>query len=202
MLVLLGTAAAGLRLLPHGEEVPLSQPLADFPLVVGEWHGQDLPIEPRLIEAARVDGYLSRSYADGDGERLILYVGYYRSQRTGQTIHSPKNCLPGAGWQPVRAGRAELAFPSGEKASVNLYIIEKGLERWLVLYWYQSHGRIIASEYWGKIYMVVDAIRLNRTDSALVRVMTPLGEQPEIAERKAIALAERVAALLRDWLPA
>ncbi len=92
--------------------------------------------------------------------------------------------------------------PAGRQpATVNLYIIQKGLEKQIVLYWYQSHGRIIASEYWGKIYMVVDAIRLNRTDSALVRVSTPIGNDEAAARQKLIVFANQVLPRLDEAIP-
>ena len=95
-----------------------------------------------------------------------LYIGYFRTQRTGATIHSPKNCLPGAGWQPVVSETYQLSLDDGRKVPINLYVIRKDLDQEIVLYWYQSHGRVVASEYWGKFYMVYDAMRLNRTDAA------------------------------------
>ena len=127
-----------------------------------------------------VDDYTNRSYFAPDGRRLGLYIGYHSSQRQGDTIHSPLNCLPGAGWMPTRAGPSHVDVHGTRRQAataqieVNRVVIERGLDRQLVLYWYQSHGRVVASEYWGKIYTVVDAIRLNRTDAALVRVIVPV----------------------------
>ena len=108
-----------------------------------------------------------------------LYVGYHDSQRQGDTIHSPLNCLPGAGWQPLEQGRITVSVRDHGTArpapiEVNRVVIGKGLDRQLVLYWYQSHRRVVASEYWGKVYTVLDAMRYNRTDAAMVRVITPV----------------------------
>ena len=102
--------------------------------------------------------------------------GYWRSQRQGDTMHSPQNCLPGAGWEPVKQSLLTIADPRNpsDHITVNRYLIQKGLTRQLVLYWYQGRGRIVGSEYWSKIYLVVDAARRNRTDAAIVRVVVPV----------------------------
>ena len=170
--------------------MPLSEPLAMFPEVLGGWQGQDLPLEPRIIKGLRVDDHLNRVYEKASGEQLGIYVGYYKSQRSGVTIHSPKNCLPGVGWQPVKAGYAELSQPGGRRVLVNMYEIQKGLEQQIVLYWYESHGRITASEYRAKLFMVWDAIRLNRSDAALIRVTTPINQDPNGARRRVLAFAQ------------
>jgi EpsI family protein len=198
--VLVG-ATALLHVVSHGEAVPLARPLARFPSALGTWHGRDLPLEPRIVAAVGVDDYLSRVYQGPDLAPLFLYIGYYKSQRSGKLIHSPKNCLPAAGWEPVRAGRANLVLPDGRSAPVNMYMIENGLERQEVVYWYHSHGRIIASEYWAKIYMVLDALRLNRTDGALVRIATPVGRDEPKARERSLEFAAQLVGRLQDSMP-
>lgn len=199
--VLLG-ASIGLRHLSHGESVPLAEPLSKFPVQIENWHAREVPIEPRIIQALGVTDHVNRLYEAPGNSSIYLYVGYYKSQRTGQLIHSPKNCLPGAGWEPVSVGSVELMGPKGNRISVNRYVIQNGLQRQLVLYWYQSHGRIIASEYWGKIYMVLDSIRLNRTDAALVRISTPITGRDEYASgKRAIAFAEEFITKSEGVLP-
>jgi EpsI family protein len=145
---------------------------------------------------------------------LGLYIGYYQSQREGDSMHSPLNCLPGAGWLPVSSGRlaipvqapADSASAAAGTIEVNRYVVQKGGETMLVLYWYQSHGRVIASEYWGKIYMVLDAIRTNRTDAALVRVIVPMGSSGASSEQQAERLGsdfvKTIFPLLGQHLPA
>jgi EpsI family protein len=197
---LLSTALLISPLLPGGEKAPTSKPLALFPPVIGSWQGRDVPLEPRIVESLALDDHLNRLYESNSGEELILYVGYYRSQRSGAAIHSPKNCLPGAGWQPISSGHVYLTMPDGERAPVNLYQVQKGINRQIVLYWYQSHGRIIASEYWAKFYMVWDAIRFNRSDAALVRIIAPDNRDGSTACR-AIAFAERTLGPLGNLIP-
>jgi EpsI family protein len=201
MVLALTVAAVGLHALSHGAPVVLSNPLKNFPLELGTWHGSELPLDAEILKVAAVDDYLNRMYRAPDGRVLGLYIGYYKSQQTGDAIHSPKNCLPGSGWQPVTAGRLNIVLPNGTTAPVNLYVIEKGLERQVVLYWYQSHGRIVASEYWAKYYMVHDAIRMNRTDSSLVRIVVPFKRDRQAAEECAAAFAQQVLTPLQGFIP-
>jgi EpsI family protein len=192
------------------EAVPVREPLANLPLALGAWQGergQDL--DQKVLAVLGVNEYLLRSYATIGKPPIGLYVGYYESQRQGDTMHSPLNCLPGAGWLPVQQRRVEVPVTDAHGPRtivINDFIIEKGLDRQVVLYWYQAHGRVVASEYWGKIYTVVDAVRLNRTDGALVRLTTPVrGSGPEAeqdAERSAIAFVQQVFPQLARFLPA
>lgn len=188
----------------RSEPVVARTSLGDFPGRIGEWSG--LPsetFEPAVIKALGVDEYVNRYYASGS-QLAHLYIGYYRTQREGDAIHSPMNCLPGAGWLPVETGTIDLQI-GGATARVNRYIIQKGLDKQVVLYWYQSHGRTIASDYWSKVYLVLDSIRLNRTDAALVRVIAPFDDgspAPELrAEQTAVDFAGAVYPQLGRFLP-
>lgn len=202
LLAMLAAATVGLYSISHGEAVPTNLPLKDFPRDLQAWHSVDSPVEARIIDALQVDDYLSRTYFVPGRPPVGVWIAYYKSQRTGQTIHSPKNCLPGAGWRPAQAGRMELPLADGRRVQVNSYIVEKGVDRALVLYWYQSHGRIIASEYWAKIYMVVDAIRMNRTDAALVRVTIPLPPNgADAARQEAISFTQDLCKELGRYIP-
>lgn len=198
---LLAAATLALNSLSHGERITPRQRLDDFPMVLADWTGQEFPIEQRLVDAVAVDDHLSRSYVGPDQATLVLYIGYYRSQRAGSTIHSPKNCLPGTGWYPVSSEILDITATDGSSVPVNLYVIQKGLDRQVVLYWYQSHGRTIASEYQAKGYMMLDSIRLNRTDGALVRVVTPEAPGHEAAVRRARKFAEAVLQQLDSYVP-
>jgi EpsI family protein len=200
MVALLVIAIVGLHVMSHGEAVPARRPLTSFPIIFGSWSGSDLPIDPEILKVVAVDDHLSRVYVSQSGP-VVVYVGYYKSQRSYQIIHSPKNCLPGSGWAPVRSEHIQLTSAEGVQVPVNLFVVENGLRRELVLYWYQSHGRIIASEYWAKIYMVVDAIRMNRTDAALVRVSTPLGSDESVSLERAQTFATQLLNHLDQYLP-
>jgi EpsI family protein len=197
--------ALGAAVMAHGsrtEPVLIRQSLANLPLQLDSWHGQPFPdMDPRILAVLGVDDYVNRAYSRPDGAVVSLYVGYYRSQRQGETIHSPLNCLPGAGWNPVRRERARIpvggnsAGTTGAESrverliDVNLIVIQKGLEKRVVIYWYQSHGRVIASEYWGKIYTVIDALRMNRTDAALVRITSPIAGLDRTAELQSVEMS-------------
>ncbi len=192
------------------EAVPLRESLASCPVEIGDWSGRDAePLDTETLAALGVDEYLNRLYATRSGALVGLYVGYYASQRQGDTIHSPLNCLPGAGWLPVKTGRAQVAVastPDGGPApdgriEVNRFVIEKGLDRQVVIYWYQSRGRVVASEYWGRFYLMADAIRRNRTDGAMVRVISPILTTEEDAERHAIDFVQQLFPLLHAYLP-
>jgi EpsI family protein len=194
----------------EAETIPIRPSLDTLPLQVAEWRGRnDPPFERDIIDKLGVDQYVLRSYFANSQLPVSLYVGFYESQRQGDTIHSPLNCLPGAGWQPVQQGRATFPVQDAQgrpqTITVNEFTIQKGLDRQVVLYWYQSHGRVVASEYTSKILMVTDAIRMNRTDAALVRVVTPIrGEgatEKQAAEQRARDFVQQIFPALSTVVP-
>jgi EpsI family protein len=160
----------------HGEAIVPRQTLRELPNNLANWSGEDRPIPDQVLRTVGVTDYANRVYYDSSGAPVMLYIGYYGSQRTGDTIHSPKNCLPGSGWDPIESRHASISIPGGHDIIVNEYAIQKDLDKELVFYWYQSRGRVIADEYSGKFWMMVDAIYRNRTDGSLVRVMTPIND--------------------------
>jgi exosortase D (VPLPA-CTERM-specific) len=201
VVLLLLVAALAARAAGRHEAAFLRRPLENVPLAVAGWQGQDAPLPPEMVAAAGVDDYLNREYRQEGQKYLGLYVGFYRSQATGESIHSPKNCLPGSGWQPVRATEVLLRAPDGASRPVNLYIIRQGPDQQAVLYWYQSHGRMIASEYRAKLHMIADAIRLRRTDGALVRIVIPVTRSEGEAQADAVRFAEQILPSLEGTLP-
>lgn len=209
VLAVLAAATVSVARANRAEEVPLRMSFSLFPLQLGDWQGvQRPPFTDRVLEVLGLDDYLTRYYYNANRETVDLYIGYWQSQQQGGAIHSPQNCLPGSGWEPVSQGI--LTFPDPRSAGappleVNRYVIRKGAERQLVLYWYQSRGRIVGSEYWSKIYLVLDAARYNRTDAALVRLVVPVADgSPEAeahAESQAIAFANAILPQLGAFLP-
>lgn len=168
-----------------------------FPMQLQSWRARiDPPLSDDILKVLGVDDYLSRIYYKPNGAAVGLYMGYYGSQRQGDTIHSPLNCLPGSGWEPVQEGRLTLANVAGRDLNVNRYVVQKGLERQLVLYWYQSHGRVIASEYWSRLFLIHDAITLNRTDGSLVRVIAPIRDHESDNGAAAQSIAEEFVRVL------
>jgi len=173
-LAIAGAGTYGTRVAGH--EVDVSRDaLALLPRTLDAWSAPvDLPLAKESLAVLGVDDYVSRTYVNAaSGQPVNLYVAYYDSQRQGDTIHSPQNCLPGAGWQPVDGGHVSLPL-GGRSVDVNRYVIEKGLDRQVVLYWYQGRGRVVANEYANKFWLMVDAARLHRSNGALVRVIAPL----------------------------
>jgi EpsI family protein len=199
--VALGAAAVALAAAERPDASVPRELLPGFPLSLDEWRGVDAaPLDLDTMRVLGVDDYVLRAYAAGSQE-VGLYIGYYRSQRQGDAIHSPMNCLPGAGWVPVEAGRLRLASAGG--ADVNRYLIQKGEHRQIALYWYQGRGRTIASEYVSKALLVWDAASRNRTDGALVRILSPVGrdETPAAAQRRAVAFADQLFPKLAMYIP-
>lgn len=212
VIVVLGVLAAAMVSVARAnraEEVPIRISLSLFPMQLGEWQGvQRPPFTERVLEVLGLNDYLTRYYYNQNREAVDLYIGYWQSQQQGGAIHSPQNCLPGSGWEPVSQGILTFPDPRTPGApplNVNRYMIRKGADRQLVLYWYQSRGRIVGSEYWSKIYLVLDAARYNRTDAALVRLVVPLAngsaEAEARAESQAIEFANAMLPALGAFLP-
>jgi EpsI family protein len=187
--LLLG-ATVLLHTVSHGESIAPRQPLRDLPYTLGTWRGEERPIQEQIVQAVGVSDYTNRTYFNQGDIPVQLYIGYYASQRTGDTIHSPKNCLPGAGWDPIHSGYATISVPGGQQIVVNEYVIQQDLDKQLVFYWYQGRGRVMASEYSGKFWMMADAIYRNRTDGALIRLNTPMNDGEAKARARLVMLTE------------
>jgi EpsI family protein len=160
----------------RAEVLPPSKPLSALPTIVGEWRMlREGVIEQDEKDVLRADDYLTRNYAAPSGEIASLFVAYFRSQRAGQTPHSPKNCLPGSGWTWSVSGTIRVNIRGrAQPIEINRYVVSKGDEHAEVLYWYQSRDRVVASEYRAAAFTAWDALRYNRTDTELVRVVTPV----------------------------
>ena len=177
------------------------QSLAALPLDIDGWHGREAaPLADDVLGQLGVDDYINRQYAQPAGAPVGVYVGYYASQRQGDTIHSPQNCLPGAGWRPVEGGQARVAA-GGDELTVNRFVIQKGLDRQVVYYWYQGRGRVVANEYANKALLMFDAARLNRTNGGLVRLITPVATTTEAAKAQLSAFVAAIFPHLDRFLP-
>ena len=196
--------------LSHGEAVVARKPLAQFPLVIGDqWKGTESSMDEKDLAVLKLSDYMLRYYVpkreiSGSGKEsadnlpLWLYVGFYQSQRTGATYHSPQNCLPGAGWQFTESKVIPVSVAGGATMAVNQVLIQKGLEEQVIFYWYQDRGRVIASEYWAKVYLVWDAMTRNRTDGALVRISVPVYKSREQSIATGIRFLQAVSPLLTE----
>jgi EpsI family protein len=189
--------------------VPSSDPLSLMPRNFGPWTAQDIPLTDDTLEVLGKGDFLNRIYSipPTPGSPAVppvsLFIGYFASQRTGQTMHSPQNCLPGAGWIFESKKYTTIQDVAGKNYDVGEYVISNGDVKQFVIYWYQAHGRSIPNEYVAKGFMVTDAIRLNRTDGALVRVITQVmpSESMESAEARAVHFTQQMAPTLPRFIP-
>lgn len=206
-LTILMLLSAGIFLQARGrrEIIPQRERLAAFPEALDSWRGTDVPISQDVRDILGQGDFLLRVYHNEStpAPYVDLFIAYFPSQRAGDTIHSPKHCLPGAGWLPIDSRRMQLALPGHTPFPVNRYIIAKGGDQQLVLYWYQAHDRVLASEYWAKFYLVTDSMRMNRSDGSLVRLTTPIQryETADMAEQRLRAFAGQVVPRLDTYIP-
>ena len=183
--------------------VPLQQPLQNFPASVGVW---TLASQPRMtsdvLGVLKADDYLLRNYRNAQGQQANFFVAYYRTQHAGEAMHSPKNCLPGSGWEPILSDTVPLAA-AGPGVAINRYVVENSGDRQLVLYWYQAQNHIIASEYVTKAFLIWDSMRTGRRDGAIVRVVVPINpsESIDAATQRALSFANPSLPLLNHFLP-
>jgi EpsI family protein len=186
-----------------GEAHVERQELKNFPMQVGAWkqEGVDQRFDAETMSILRASDYLLRNYRLGNDTMANLYVGYYATQRDGASYHSPLNCLPGAGWSMEDPAMITITLPNGKSFVANKYVIKNGNIRELMIYWYQGRGRAVASEYWGKIYTVLDSVRLRRSDGAMVRVTIPADKSEAATLQMATDLAARVTVVLPEFVP-
>ena len=183
------------------EEVRVNaSPLQSFPRELGQWVvNQEGVVEDRVQEVLQADDLLTRSYQNAaTGAWASLFIAYFESQRSGKAPHSPKNCLPGSGWSPSVSDIIEITPDGSDRPmQLNRYLVSKGDASSVVLYWYQSRDRAVASEYLAKIYLVLDSVRFNRSDTALIRVVVPVADGDiDRAQRDAEAFATAMAVAL------
>jgi EpsI family protein len=203
--VLIAQAGAYYAVASRTELTPEIAPLATLPRRTANWNTvKEFQIEKAVQEVLRADDTVNRVYVDDAGTaNASLFIAFFRTQREGQSPHSPKNCLPGAGWEPTHDRKLPIAVAGrAEPMVVNEYVIQRGNDASVVLYWYQSHGRVIASEFDAKFWLVADAIRQRRSDTALVRVIVPVIDgATETAERTAISFTQALYPTIAARLP-
>jgi len=190
----------------RAEVLPPHTPLANFPTVIGRWQmTQQGAVEQEVEDVLKADDLMTRTYDEpGNPLSANLFVAFFESQRAGKSPHSPKNCLPGSGWVQLSSALVSIHVPGqAQPIRVNQYVVANGSDRSVVLYWYQSHGRVVANEYRATLYVISDAMRLNRTDTALVRVVVPVaGNDVQTSTNTAIAFVQSFFSTLRQYLPA
>jgi EpsI family protein len=211
--VLMLATALVLQAHSRGELFPPRPSLSSLPSQIDGWTGTDDALDQQTLDILGPGEFLVRDYIRDnlrDGENatpsqpwINLYIAYFPSQKAGDTIHSPNHCLPGAGWVPTSREIVRLSRPDGSSFPVNRYVVSKSGERQLVLYWFQAHGRAVASEYWAKYYLVADSVRMNRSDGGLVRLMTPMleGESADAAQSRMMKLGSKLVPVLDNYMP-
>jgi EpsI family protein len=203
--ILAAQGATGYFLNARQENQPTIQPLATIGQTIGDWTMvKEWKVEPEVQAVLKADDTLSRHYAKPDAPAGAgLFIAFFRSQRAGVAPHSPKNCLPGNGWVAERSTVIPIEVPGrAEPVEANYYVVQRGDNKSVVVYWYQSHGRTVADEFAAKFYVVSDAIRLNRTDTALVRVTVPVGPGGEAtAEQAALDFVRKAFGPISAVLP-
>ena len=199
-LVIFGLGATALLRIGGQADTPLLGSLDSIPRQLMGYSARDQVVSKEEQRVAGMDTYLMRAYLR-DSTYFSLYVGYYEAQNQGKSIHSPKNCLPGGGWVFRSTDRVGGVIPGRPEAQVNRVVIEKGFDRQLILYWYQDRGRIVASEYAAKGFLILDATTHNRTDGALVRISTPIVGTEQEAFRHATAFVQEAFVPLSAHLP-
>jgi EpsI family protein len=162
----------------RAEKTPPMAPLSSFPVSLPGYRLlRDIPTPPEIQNILKADDTLTREYVGASGTPLVFYIAFFNSQRYGQAPHSPKNCLPGEGWEPIDSSTIEVPVEGWPTPIViNHFVVQHGDDKEVTLYWYQSHNRIIAHEFAAKFWLVADSIRYNRSDSSLVRVIVPARE--------------------------
>jgi EpsI family protein len=187
----------------RGEAEVSRKSLSEIPVSFGEWRqkGDEIRFDKQTESVLRTTDYTMREYFLPDGTQANIYVGYYASQRSGATYHSPQNCLPGAGWVMKEPGTIEIKTPTGKTFTANRYRIENGIYDEIMIYWYQGRGRTEASEYRDKVHTILDSVWRSRSDGAMVRVMTSVGYDEPGATKAAIDLSALLADKLPEFIP-
>jgi EpsI family protein len=187
----------------RGDSMPLKQPLSFFPKQFQTWQmAQEGVIEPDVQAVLKADDLLSRWYVGREGG-ANLFIAYFQTQRAQQAPHSPKNCLPGSGWQRVSSDVVDVPMmDGGQTIHVNRYIVQKGENKSVVVYWYQSQNRVVADEFKARFYLVADSIRYHRSDTALIRIVVPVVKDDEAqATATATHFTQALYPVLRQYLP-
>jgi len=179
--------------------------VGSLPSQIGGWTGSDVPVPQDELDILGPGEYLNRNYKNtGQPQATInLFIPFFPSQSAGDTIHSPEHCLLGAGWFPISREIIQLPLRDGSSIPVNRFVVSKSGQRALVLYWFQAHGRVVASEWQAKYHLIADSIHMNRSDGAMVRLMILMreGESPEAAEARMMKFVSQFLPLLDDYIP-
>ncbi|MBU4415146.1 MAG: VPLPA-CTERM-specific exosortase XrtD [Proteobacteria bacterium] len=203
--ILLGATFAFSQGIEFREKIPIKKSFEYFPVNVGQWSGVQQSMEQKIIDTLDLDDYIIIDYKDSLGRSINFYVAYYESQRKGESIHSPETCLPGSGWIFNQAGAATIPLSANDDGfmKVNRAFMQKNGYKQLSYYWFPQRGRILTNAYQLKIFVFWDALTKQRTDGALVRLITPVYESEELkdAEARLQGFTREIVPVLGEFLP-
>jgi len=202
--VLLLTLTLGISMgVEFREKVPPSTPFSQFPLTAGAWNGTRQYMEQKFIAELDLSDYTMIDFKRDDGKHVDFYIAYYESQRKGESIHSPETCLPGSGWAFRQAGKVQVALTGGSSMTVNRAIMEKSGQQQISYFWFPARGRILTNAWEMKIYTFWDALTKQRTDGALVRLITPVlpNEKLEDAEARLQGFTREIVPVVEEYVP-
>jgi len=189
----------------RAEATPSPAPLDSLSATLGAWQlYKDVKIDQETLDVLKADDTLNRIYINPERtSSAFLFVAFFKTQRTGQAPHSPKNCLPANGYEPVESGHIQVGVPGrAEPVEINRYLTVRGDEKSVTLYWYQSHDRVIAGEFTARLWLIADSIRYHRSDTSLVKVVVPVRDNDAAAATNtAIEFVKAVFAPLSSQLP-
>jgi exosortase len=226
VVLLAGTLAVS-QFVEFREKIPIAKPLDEFPTEVGEWSGRRMAMEQRFIAELDLSDYVIVDYADRNGKGVNFYVAYYESQRKGESIHSPETCLPGSGWSFRQAGKTTVPLDGSkgsgfrvqgsggaggtgrradgpaESITINRAVMENAGQRQLSYFWFPQRGRVLTNAYQLKLFTFWDALTRQRTDGALVRLITPIygGEKVRDAEERLEGFTRQILPILDQFIP-
>ncbi len=184
-----------------GELVPIVRSLESFPKRISDWEGEPFRFSQEVYDNLGVDDSIAINYENENGEKISMYAGYYESQKKGDIIHSPKNCMLGSGWQPIDISEIDIVIGSRKIPMMKL-IVEKHSQKMVMLYWYQSGNRAVANEYMQKIYFIYDSLLYNRTNAAFLRFTSSVsGDDYEGTIRLMEEFINQVVPVLDTFLP-
>jgi EpsI family protein len=200
---LIAAALVALHARAPGADPPGRRTLAEFPTALGEWEASEgALLEPGILDVLRPTDYLLRRDQDRAGRDLWLFIGYWDSQRRGDKPHSPRDCLPAGGWEPVDVSRLTIPLPEPHgRIVVNRYLVQKHREQQLVLYWYQAHGAAIAGDLAARMEMLRSSVTRGRADGALIRISSPLHGDLQQATDRLTAYVQALYPVLGEFLP-
>jgi EpsI family protein len=189
--------------IPTAEQVPLSKPLNQLPEEINGWTmRQEIPIDEETANLLKADDTINRYYSSSAGENASLFIAWFKSQRQGASPHSPKVCLPGSGWEQISSEIINVKLPGLDREEpINRYTVAKGNARSVVMYWYQSHGRIVADEYEAKLLSMYDSVRYRRSDTSIVRLVIPTDENETRGREVGMKFLKDVFPTVWDYLP-